>query len=461
MRVLPLVPLLALLLAAPPAFAGEIVECPRADGYRGIWFTLGQFKSEYGDKYSGGLGTYTAKHVPTAVYAPEAEKTFFVYGGTTGPHERHLLAMVSYYDHRRGVVPRPRIVHDKGGVRDPHDNPSLCLDGEGHVWVFVSGRANHRPGYKYRSAEPYRIDRFERVWEGIVAYPQPWWIGGKGFLHCFTKYTKGRELYWETSPDGRTWSPTRKLAGFGGHYQVTRARGGTLVTAFNWHPGGNVDRRTNLYFLRTDDFGATWTTAAGEAVTLPLETVDNPALVRDYHRQKRNVYMKDIDFDAEGRPVVLYVTSGGHEPGPANDPREWTLAHWTGEAWDVRTVTTSDHNYDMGSLYVEADGTWRIVGPTETGPQPYGTGGEMAAWISRDRGRTWTKVRQITCDSRVNHAYARRPVRAHPDFYAFWADGNPFAFSESHLYFTNRAGDHAWRLPPRMAGETARPEMAW
>src|SRR5690606_38996912 len=33
------------------------------DGYRGIWFTLG-FKFEYGDKYSGGLGTYTANHQP-------------------------------------------------------------------------------------------------------------------------------------------------------------------------------------------------------------------------------------------------------------------------------------------------------------------------------------------------------------------------------------------------------------
>ena len=48
---------------------------PKDDGYRGIWFTLGQF-SEYGDKYSGGLGTYTAKHVPLAVYSKEANKTF-------------------------------------------------------------------------------------------------------------------------------------------------------------------------------------------------------------------------------------------------------------------------------------------------------------------------------------------------------------------------------------------------
>ena len=46
---------------------------PKYDGYQGIWFTLGQF-SEYGDKYSGGLGTYTAKHVPLAVYSEEAKK---------------------------------------------------------------------------------------------------------------------------------------------------------------------------------------------------------------------------------------------------------------------------------------------------------------------------------------------------------------------------------------------------
>jgi hypothetical protein len=56
------------------------------NGYKGIWFTLGQF-SEHGDKYSGGLGMYTAKHRPLAIYAPEVKKTFFVYGGTTAPDE--------------------------------------------------------------------------------------------------------------------------------------------------------------------------------------------------------------------------------------------------------------------------------------------------------------------------------------------------------------------------------------
>ena len=120
---------------------------PKSRGYAGIWFTLGRV-SEYGDKYSGGLGTYTAKHVPLAVYSTEANKTFFVYGGAKNG-ERHLLAMASYYDHATGLVPRPSIVHDKGGVDDPHDNPSIALDGCGHVWVFVSGRGRGRPGYKY------------------------------------------------------------------------------------------------------------------------------------------------------------------------------------------------------------------------------------------------------------------------------------------------------------------------
>jgi hypothetical protein len=93
----------------PPVLAGEANL--RDDGYRGIWFTLGQMQ-EYGDKYSGGLATYTANHVPMAIYSKAANKTFFVYGGAK-QGKRYLLHMIAYYDHARGVVPRPTIVHDK------------------------------------------------------------------------------------------------------------------------------------------------------------------------------------------------------------------------------------------------------------------------------------------------------------------------------------------------------------
>ena len=429
----------------------------KIDGYKGIWFDVGQ-RSKYGSKYSGGLGTYTAKHHPLAVYAPSIHKTFFVYGGTTDRNERHLLAMVSYYDHRQKFVPKPTVVHDKQGVNDPHDNPSINLDDKGHIWVFVSGRGRNRPGFKYRSLKPYDIEAFEQVSEEEFTYPQPWWLEGSGFLHLFTKYTKGRELYWNTSSaDGRSWTEHRKLAGMGGHYQMSNQRQGRIITAFNMHPGGNVDKRTNLYFLQTEDHGKTWKTADGTRVQTPLTDPKCAALVRDYRSEHRLIYLKDIVFDIQGRLVLLYVTSTGHQPGPSGDPRLWTIAHRTGKEWVFHEVTRSTHNYDMGSLYIESDRIWRIIAPTEQGPQPHGTGGEMVMWLSEDTGESWRKVRDLTKNSARNHGYARRPVNAHPDFYAFWADGNPEKMSESHLYFTNKAGNQVFELPYDMQADFTSP----
>ena len=89
--------------------------------------------------------------------------------------------------------------------------------------------------------------------------------------------------------------------------------------------------------------------------------------------------------------------------------------------------------------------------------------GNMGAVVygSQDQGKTWKKEKQLTRGSEFNHTYVRRPVHAHPDFYAFWADGHGRRPSESRLYFTNRSADHAWRLPVQMSGEFAKPGIAW
>jgi hypothetical protein len=454
----------SLLCLPRTSLRAQSFDSPRKiDGYRGIWFDLGQ-RLEYGSKYSGGLGTYTAKHHPIAIHVPEVDKTFFVFGGTTEPHAHHLLAMISYYDHRLGVVPKPTVVHDKHGVNDPHDNPSLAIDEAGHLWVFVSGRGRVRPGYIYRSRRPYDVDAFELIGEREITYPQPHWFADSGFVHLFTKYTHGRELYWSTSSDGRNWSQDRKLAGMGGHYQMSNQRqmsnpsGNRLVTAFNMHPGGNVDRRTNLYFLQTDDGGETWQTVRGDDMPTPLIDVDNPALVHDYRSEKRLVYLKDMGFDAAGDPVLFYITSDSHAPGPHDRPRRWTVANWRDSAWHLHEITDASHNYDMGSLYVEPD-AWRVIAPTQPGPQPHGTGGEVAIWRSDDQGSSWQMTRQLTPRSERNHGYVRRPVAAHDDFYGLWADGNPDESSPSFLYFCDRAGDHVWQLPYDMTTDTAKPTL--
>lgn len=427
------------------------------DGYKGIWFTLGQF-SEYGDKYSGGLGTYTADHIPVAIYSPEVKKTFFVYGGTTKAEERHLLIMISYYNHKTGMVPKPVIVYDKSGVNDPHDNASLSIDNKGYIWVFVSGRGTARPGFIFRSKAPFSIENFEQLHEGGMTYPQPWWVNGKGFLYLFTKYTKGRELYWSVSPDGKEWSPDQKLAGMGGHYQVTNLWRQKLVSVFNYHPGGNVDKRTNIYAVQSDDMGKTWKTPGGKIIQPPLTDPHNEALIRDYEAEHKLVYINDLNFDTDGNPVILAIISNDCRPGPAGDPREWTIINWKNDKWNFHKVCESTHNYDMGSLYIEKN-SWKIIGPTEPGPQKFGTGGEIAMWISKDEGISWKKIRNLSENSLRNNSYVRRPVNAQKDFYSFWADGDAGKLSESHLYFSDRKGKKVRELPYNMNAGAEKPEV--
>lgn len=462
-RPLPAIPLL-LLLAMSSGAAAQTTRAapasqPGSDGYRGIWFTLGQ-RSAGGDKYSGGLGTYTANHVPIAIHAAAANKTFFVYGGTV-KGKRQLLIMASYFDHATGKVPRPTIVHDKKGVNDPHDNASIAIDGAGHVWVFVSGRARQRPGFIYRSARPFSVEAFEKIDEREMTYPQPWFVegDGRGFFYLFTKYTKGRELYWQTSADGYTWDVERKLAGFGGHYQVSgpSGAGDAIGTAFMWHPNGNVDARTNLYYLQTRDFGRTWTTAGGKRVTeLPLASETNDALVLDYKSQKLNVYIHDLNFDAAGRPAILYLTSRGHRPGPEQGPRVWRVTRFDRGAWRTRDVCASDHSYDTGALFIDGE-RWTVVGPTLSGPQPHGTGGDIALWSSDDAGDTWRETRTLTSGSRFNHSYVRRVVDGKPPFEFLWADGDPDRLSQSRIYFGSRASGTYHELPYDMTGDFAEP----
>jgi hypothetical protein len=431
-----------------------------ADGYRGIWYMNQPTGDEHAYKYSGGLGTYPQQHAPIAVYSKAANKTFFCYGGATGkPNE--LAAMVSYFDHATGRVPRPRIVLVKP-TGDAHENPTLQIDETGHVWVFSNTHGPAGNSYIFRSASPYSIDEFDEVARTNFSYSQPHVVPGEGFLFLHTRYHSGRRLHWMTSPDGREWSAAQPLAQIAqGHYQISQRHGNRVATAFNYHPHeGGLNARTNLYYLETPDMGATWRTIDGTPVTTPLTDAVNPALVHDYEADARLVYLKDLNFDAAGRPVILYLTSGGYAPGLGSGKREWFTADWTGEAWQIRPFTTSDHNYDYGSLYMDAN-EWRIIAPTDPGPQPHGTGGEMVLWTSRDEGATWIRVKELTPGSQFNHTYARRPVDAHPQFYALWADGNPLAASVSRLYFTDREGSRVWRLPIQMNGDLGAPEVAW
>jgi len=454
--------LFLVVLAANVVAAGQPFVLEQDDGYRGLWYANQKTGDAYVYKYSGGMATYPQQHLPIAVHAPAANKTFFVYGGSPSSDKRTCLHMVSYFDHSTGAVPRPRILLDKK-TDDAHDNPTLAIDRSGHLWVFSNSHGAGRPSFVHRSVEPYAIDRFELMATMNFSYGQPWAMDDGSLALMHTRYVQGhREMYLATSRDGREWSDPKPLARIAqGHYQVSWSDGKRLATAFNYHPvNGGLNARTNLYYMQSFDGGQTWTNAGGEPLDLPLEGAQNAALVHDFEAKKKLVYLKQLQFDDAGRPLILYLTSSGYAPGPANDPRTWCIAEWSGKTWEHRDVTTSDHNYDYGSLYLEG-GLWRLIAPTSPGAQPFGTGGQMEMWTSRDHGAHWEKLKALTHDEKLNHSYARQPLAAHPQFYAFWANGDTHRPSESALFFTDRDGTSAWRLPGKMDSDAAKPEVAW
>lgn len=437
------------------------------DGYRGIWYMNQPTGDEHRYKYSGGFGTYPQWHLPIAVHAPAAHKTFFVVGGSSGNvSERNdeLVHLVGYFDHRTREVSRPvRLLNKR--TEDAHDNPVLSIDADGHLRVFSAAHGRARPAYIHRSVRPYDIREWELVSTTNFSYPQPWYLEGRGeFLFLHTLYRNNqRSLHVSRSRDGRAWSDPELLAHIDmGDYQISWPNGDRVGTAFDMHPskgraGTGLNFRSNIYYLETPDAGRTWTTVGGERVTLPVTDVDSPARVLDTLSADRSVYLKDLAFDAHGRPVILYLTSRGFMPGPGSGPFTWFTAHWRGTVWEHRRVTESDHNYDHGSLYIEDDGTWRVIAPTDPGPQPWGTGGEMVMWTSRDEGATWRRAQTLTAGSTRNHSYTRKPLHAHPDFYALWADGHALESSPSRLYFSTRDGE-VFALPERMTSAQAAPE---
>jgi hypothetical protein len=430
----------------------------KANGFKGIWYMNQPSKDEYVYKYSGGMAVYPANHRPFAVYSPKAGKTFFCFGGTNDENST-LLHNVSYFDHKTGQVANPTIVLDKN-TTDAHDNPVISMDDEGYIWIFSTSHGTGRPSYISRSREPYSIESFELMKPTEIvngqevaftnfSYFQVYHIKGKGFIALFTKYIKSRRVIgFNTSADGVKWNEWEQIANYGeGHYQVSDCINGKVGVAFDYHPKGKgLNWRTNLQYLETKDFGKSWKNASGQIVQLPLQEKENPALIHNFEQEKRNCYLSDIQLDQKGNPAILIISSKGYESGPENSPREWHLFTYGKDGWKNSLVTTSDNNYDMGSVYLESVKSWKIIGPSTDGPQTWNTGGEVVMWKSSDKGENWNVEKQMTQNSPRNHCYVRRPVNADPRFYAFWADGHGRKPSESNIYFCNKKGD-VFKLP--------------
>jgi len=183
--------------------------------------------------------------------------------------------------------------------------------------------------------------------------------------------------------------------------------------------------------------------------------VINKALIKDFESENKLVFINDLNFDSEGNPVILAIVSSDFRPGPDAE-RSLMVIRWKDGEWHFSKVCPTDHNFDLGQLYI-SDKEWKVIAPSEGVLQKNVTGGEMQLWISRNAGVDWEKMHDITKNSERNNSYPRRPLNAHREFFTFWVDGDAEKISPSHLYFTNEKSDKVWKLPYNMKSEFGRP----
>jgi hypothetical protein len=190
---------------------------------------------------------------------------------------------------------------------------------------------------------------------------------------------------------------------------------------------------------------------------VPLEGTSNPALVCDFGKDWR-FFLRDLQFDRAGRPVMLYILRHRRKALPAPESRIWSTSRWASREWETTGTLYSDQDYDAGCLLIERNLQYAVL-PTDPGPRRNTAGGNLVRWRSEDQGRSWYP-RPLTFDTDLNHNWVRHPQDGQPDFELIWADGNTRRPSESHLYCADAAGN-VYLLPVTMSTDAAKPKRVW
>ena len=194
---------------------------PSADGFYGIWYSNEPQADPYVYKYSGGMGTYTHQTSPLVMYSEEANRTYFVYGGTNG-QANTLRNYISYYDHDTKLLARPREVRNQPTTNNNHRNATLTIDDDGYLYVFGNSHGNTGTGNMYRSTQPYETDNFEEVplpasvfgnnaSNVKLAYSSPNYWSNEGLAMVYNQYDDQRAVHIAKSTDGINWTNQRLL----------------------------------------------------------------------------------------------------------------------------------------------------------------------------------------------------------------------------------------------------------
>lgn len=385
-----------------------------ANDYDGAWYSDA-------DDYDTPAATYTSKHQSSAIYDSSQDKTYFVYMG------KYFDPYIGYYDHTTDNFSNPVKVAD-GPINDAHAAPSLLIDNEGYLYVFY-GSHNTNTDVK-RSTNTYDITSWTVCADvaGSTTYPQVWELSDDTITVLYRENPGERYLGLRTSTDNAaTWSVVTKIIEFTdtdtspyfvstvGEESPTKK----LHIAWDVHDWSS-NTRTDIYYAYSDDGGSTFKDINGSSLTLPInEAGQSSAFVFDtdpYDYCK----LSDIKLDENGKPLILFAC--GNKAGNTFYVK---LARWSGTAWVVEDITTVDHYFDSGSIFVYGSSDYQVYFPS-LASQTNEDGGDVQAFRSVDGGDTWGLYKNITAGSTYSHNYVKSVHNAKSDgsFDVFWSYGD-------------------------------------
>lgn len=242
-------------------------------------------------------------------------------------------ARVRTRDHKTG---RWSPAYTLGRGRDNHARPTITVDSKGYLHVIIGG---HHTGLQYRrSLRPgdasqwteietfgkttypllicgpddtlYLTGRHDSGWKGMDFYERP--PGAKWQHRGLLVAKQKRYEFYAAYHNGLAWGPDhRTLHMSTGFFMGLRGDGSRRLRGLHQAVG----------YMRSDDFGDTWTKAGGTPIALPA-TTDTIDLIDEGRRDpdatdrpKPGIRHCGIAVDAENRPFVVFVR---HTPEPGH-----------------------------------------------------------------------------------------------------------------------------------------------
>jgi len=400
---------------------------------------------------------YDRRQRPQAVYLKN--KLYIVYNGSAKsgqePKEAAGRAMFISFDPATQRFSEP--VQLGKPEKDHHFSPILWADRKEHLHVLFGC---HKTKGTHLVVDPERDNVLDtKSWKktsqinDFISYPSVYNVtDGKQVIYFRYEGHRGAWRFLTSDDNGRTWSgpktcvtdlnmggddkrkvTPKKMNEHSSYQTCFPSRDGRFLhVAFAWYDDNktnipekfynpryntnkNLGLKYNLYYVKIDLSTHAVMNFFGETIPTPIDMDSANARCRIWDTQWRGAGVPpDILLDENGAPSFLHVIT-------ENDPQTvsyYYVSH-SGTKWSQTRITASNHEWNCGCVLRDNQGVLHaclIVGDAylEGGYNDKHGGGRIEEWISKDKGKTWQKYRDLTPDKtrypdwRFNNI---RPVR--------------------------------------------------